>query len=347
MSDNPYGYADEPGEIVKAGSVQVEESRAVAEVKAQVVMARRFPRDPVLATDRILAECDRVTLAEKAVYSYPRGGTQVSGPSIRLAEAISRAWGNLAAGVVEVERVGAESSMLAYAWDLETNTMIRKEFKVKHVRDSKKGGKQEVSDERDIYEITANQAARRLRACILSLIPGDVVEAAVNRCEKTLTANVGDLPAAITKMVKVFEGIGVGKALLEKRLRHRVEATQSAEIVQLRNVYNSIRDGMGTIQDYFELDGPAKAPEDVVQQAKKGPGRPPKASPEPAPAEGTLGLTTDGAEQLWGTLLEYGNAPDLPKAAKADIEAAIARNEGDPIILRNLLNKVKAAYEKK
>jgi len=346
MSDNPYGYADEPGEIVKAGSVQVEESRAVAEVKAQVIMARRFPRDPVLATDRILAECDRVTLAEAALWTLPRGGKQLEGPSIRLAETAARFWGNMDYGIKELERVDGESSMLAYAWDLETNTMVRKEFKVAHVRD-KKSGKQNLTDERDIYEMTANYGARRERACILAVIPGDVIDAAVARCKKTLAADIGDLPTAISKMVKVFEGIGVGKALIEKRLRHRVEATQSAEIVQLRNVYNSIRDGIGTIQDYFELDGPTKAPEEVVQQAKKGPGRPPKASPDPAPAEGTLGLTTDGAEQLWGTLLEYGNSPDLPKAAKADIEAAINRKEEDPIILRNLLNKVKAAYGKK
>ena len=119
--DNPYGELT----VQKSGAVMVEENRAMAEVKAQVFMARQFPRDAIAATDRILAECDRLKLAEKAVYSFPRGNTQVSGPTIRLAEAIQRAWGNMMSGLIEVERTEDSSAMLAYAWDLETNSMKR------------------------------------------------------------------------------------------------------------------------------------------------------------------------------------------------------------------------------
>ncbi len=55
MSDdmNPYGQLSIP----KSGAIMVEENRAMAEVKAQVFMARQFPRDAIAATDRILAEC--------------------------------------------------------------------------------------------------------------------------------------------------------------------------------------------------------------------------------------------------------------------------------------------------
>lgn len=247
----------------KPGTVAVEESRVMSEVKAQVFMARQYPRDVLLAQDRILAECDRLKLAEKAVYTFPRGGSQVSGPSIRLAECIARAWGNIDAGIIEGERTDGESSMIAYAWDLETNLRIRKEFKVKHTRDTKQGRKA-LTDERDIYEMTANQGARRLRACILGLVPGDVVEAAVARCEKTLVAKVGDLATVIPKMLAKFEAIGVTKAMIEKRLRHKIDATQPAEVVQLGNVFNSIHDGMGAIPDYFEVD---RTPEEIIKPA--------------------------------------------------------------------------------
>jgi len=133
-----------PYELQKAepsAVVEIESSRAIAEVQGQVVMAKKFPRDPIKSMDRILNECRRATLAEQAEYSFPRGGTMVTGPSIRLAETIARNWGNLSFGTVEVDRRGDESSMLAYAWDLETNVMARQEFKVRHVRDTKDGAK--------------------------------------------------------------------------------------------------------------------------------------------------------------------------------------------------------------
>ena len=331
MSDNPYSDDDRAIEPRKAGAVSVEESRAMAEVKAQVFMARQFPRDVVRATDRILLECDRLKLAEKAIYSFPRGTSTVTGPSIRLAEAIKRAWGNMMSGLVEVERNEKESAMLAYAWDLETNTMRRVEFKVPHTRDTKQG-KKTLTDDRDVYEMTANQGARRERACILGLIPGDVVEAAVKRCEKTLVAKVGDLATVIPKMVTKFAAIGVSKAMIEKRLGHRIEATQSAEVVQLGNIFTSIEDGMAVVKDFFEPEGEAKAPEDVVKAASG-------ASTATKPSAG------ESPEDLLAHILEYGAADDLPEAAKKDIQAAVDRDEKDPILLRALLNKVKAAYD--
>jgi len=336
MNDNPYFDDDSMAiEPRKSGAVSVEESRAMAEVKAQVFMARQFPRDVVKATDRILLECDRLKLAEKAIYSFPRGTSTVAGPSIRLAEAIKRAWGNMMSGLVEVERNEKESAMLAYAWDLETNTMRRVEFKVPHTRDTKQG-KKTLTDDRDVYEMTANQGARRERACILGLIPGDVVEAAVKRCEKTLVAKVGDLATVIPKMVTKFAAIGVSKTMIEKRLGHRIEATQPAEVVQLGNIFTSIEDGMAVVKDFFEPEGEAKAPEDIVKTAQSG------GNPTPAQAKPSAG---DAPEDLWARILEYGAADDLPEAAKKEIQAAMTKDEKDPILLRALLNKVKAAYD--
>src|SRR6056297_1448392 len=73
-------------------------AREVSEVQAMVVMAKQFPRDTAQAANRIKKECERFGLAEKAHYSYPRGGTKVEGPSIRLAECIAHNWGNIEYG---------------------------------------------------------------------------------------------------------------------------------------------------------------------------------------------------------------------------------------------------------
>lgn len=307
-------YDDEQeGAVVasKPGTVAVEESRAMSEVKAQVFMARQYPRDVLAARDRIMQECSRLKLAEKATYVFNRGGSAISGPSIRLAEAIGRAWGNLDAGIIEGERNAGESSMIAYAWDLETNTRMRKEFKVKHIRDTKKGPKA-LTDERDIYEMTANQGARRLRACILSLIPGDIVDEAVKQCERTLTAKVGDLATVIPKMVERFATIGVTKEMIEKRLRHRIEATQAAEVVQLGSIFNSIQDGMAVASDYFDM---------------------PSESMQASPAR---------VDEIYRAFDDYMMAEGISEKRIADMKAAMDAGETNLVKLEAILAAVKA-----
>ena len=73
-----------------------------------------------------------------------------------------------------------------------------------------------------------------------------------------------------------------------------------------------------------------RAPEDIIKPATPS---------APAPAH------KDDASEIWDKLFEYNNASKLPAQAKKDIEAAVARKEENPAELRNLLNKVEAAYK--
>ena len=169
-------------------------------------MAKKFPRDEYDAMERIKRTCQRATLAEQAIYSYPRGGQTVMGPSIRLAEALAQNWGNIDYGVIELEQKNGASEMMAYAWDLESNTRVTKIFTVEHKRDTKKGTYQ-LTDSRDIYEATANFGARRMRACILGVIPGDVVDMAVGECKETVRKGIGKEPIneRVTKLINAFK----------------------------------------------------------------------------------------------------------------------------------------------
>ena len=231
--------------------VDVETQRAISEVQGAIVLAKKFPRNQKEACDRILNACQRVSLAKDAVYTYSRGGTSVSGPSIRLAEAIAQNWGNLQFGIVEMEQRTGESTVKAYAWDVETNTKQEKVFQVAHIRYTKQGTKQ-LSDPRDIYELVANQGARRLRACILSVIPGDVIDAAVDECDKTLKTKIDVTPEAVHKLVEAFAAFGVSKAQIEARIQRRIEAIEPGQVVQMRKIYTSLKDSMSTPEDWFD-----------------------------------------------------------------------------------------------
>jgi hypothetical protein len=279
----------QPPAAVADGIIASEQERAIAEVKASLMIAASRPRNELLARDRLLQACQRAALASGALYQYSRGGTDISGPSIRLAEAAARVWGNITYGFRELSRLSGGSECEAYAWDLETNTKAIRQFTVKHWRDTKKGGYQ-LKDERDIYELMANQAQRRVRAAILEIIPGDIIEDAVSECEKTMKANVGNITDASAKLVEAFASIGVTREAIEKRLGHRIDAIQPAQILNFRKVFTSIKDGMSEPKDWFELDALIARSEASVDTSAPAPASPVYSTPEeqkltPPPAE--------------------------------------------------------------
>jgi hypothetical protein len=255
--DNPFAVQKAQKNSVMAEATM---AREVQEVQAAMIIAQRFPRDQAAATDRIIAACTRPSLAENALYSYARGGTEITGPSIRLAEAISQEWGHLTSGYRILE-TGPDLSMVeAFAYDLERNTRKSVTFPVPHTRHTKKGSMR-LEDPRDIYEAVANQASRRVRACILAIIPGDVIDVAVRQCDATMSSNVQLTQDSVAKMVKAFEEFGVTRAMIEKRIQRRVDSITPGLMVGLRKIYASLKDGMGTVGDFFEvIEGSTAAP---------------------------------------------------------------------------------------
>lgn len=239
-------------------------SRQAQEVQAAMVIAKKFPRDEVQSFNRIMKACQRKTLAEQAVYEYPRGGTKVTGPSIRLAEAMAQNWGNLDYGIIELEQKSGESQVMAYAWDLETNTRQTKIFSVPHIRSTKKGNVA-LTDPRDIYELVANQGARRVRACILGVIPGDVINSALAQCNKTLLNDSGNIPLVdlIRQVAATFQDeYGVTVQMLEKFIGCKCESFSMNDLIRLKRVYKSLKDGMAKREDYFDMI-PAANPDEV------------------------------------------------------------------------------------
>lgn len=266
---NPFGDAPIVARPSGGAVAQTDQQRAVAEVQAAMMIARLNPRDPVAAMDRILNACTRPTLADAAVYQYSRGGSDVSGPSIRLAEAMAQQWGNFQFGIRELEQRNGESTVQAFAWDVETNTRREVTFQVPHVRHTRQGQKR-LEDPRDIYEMVANQGARRLRACILAVIPGDVTEAAVSQCEATMKAKADTSPDAVKKMLDAFAAYSITREQIEKRIQRHLDAIQPAQIVALKKIYASLRDGMSVAADWFEPiePPPGSAPQSAAEKAK-------------------------------------------------------------------------------
>lgn len=241
---------------------QASSSREMEEIKGQIFMAKQFPRNVFQAEQRILDACKRPSLASTAMYQYPRGGTKVTGPSIRLAEVIAQNWGNISFGVKELEQRDGESVAMAYAWDLETNTRQEKTFTVKHSLKAK-GSIKKLTDPRDIYEKVANDGARRLRSCILGVIPGDIIDNAIKQCEDTLKGNSkGPLKDRVAAALKAFkENYRVTQEMIEERFGYHADAFTEIDYLNLIKIFNSLKDGMSKVEDWFDKS--------VTSQAKK------------------------------------------------------------------------------
>lgn len=246
---------------INQGTVAIEASRAIAEAQGKLVIAKRFPRDEVTAYAKAMEACQRPSMAEKAFYSFPRGGQTVEGPTIRFAEELARCWGNIDYGIKELSQDEGKSEMQAYAWDLETNAQSVQNFTNLHQREV--GKKMQVlTSLRDIYENNANMATRRLRARILAILPGWFVDDAIKACKATLKKMVeGDveLPLAdrVKHLVLKFQKYGVTKEQIENRLKKKIDTMTADDFVEYTGIFNAIKQGESKVAEWF--DAPAEA----------------------------------------------------------------------------------------
>lgn len=267
-------------------ATKIEQSRVIAEVHAMVVVAQKSPRDTLKARKEILESCQTAGLADRAFFKFPRGGTTVSGASIHMAVELARCWGNIGYGIKELSRNddSLQSEMMAFAWDLETNTRPETSFIVPHKRD-KRGGWEVLIDLRDVYENNANMGARRLREMIFRVLPPWLIEEAKAACMKTLEDGGGKpLPQRIAQCLDAFAAVGITRQRIEAKIGMAADKMQAIDLANLRVSFESLRRGEVSADEEFPtttktelseaLGDPAaggKATEDAQQTASAAP----------------------------------------------------------------------------
>ena len=289
-------------------------AREVATIQGQIMLAKMFPRNMAEVWKKVEAACSRKKLAENALYQYSRGGTDITGPSIRLAEALINAYGNAKSGFEVIDSNPEYSRVRAYAYDMETNTLQERTFDVEHIRQTKTG-RTKLTDPRDIYETVANNASRRERACILALIPGDLQDYAVNLCKTTLEKAVDITPDKIEGLCRGLAKFGVSKTMIEARIQRHIDAITAQQYVWLCSVGTSLKEGVAKVDDFFDKNAkpigqaevqasPAKTAEAPKKRAAaKTQQKPePEAKPEPQAAEDAASSASiDVPDDIWNT----------------------------------------------
>jgi len=119
-----------------------------------------------------------------------------------------------------------------------------------------KGTIKKLDDPGDIYEKVANDGARRLRSCILGIIPGDIIDKAIIQCYETLAGNSqGPLKDRIAKALRSYkEQYRVTQEMIEAKFGYNADSFTEYDYVELINIFNSLKDGLSKVEDWFNKE---------------------------------------------------------------------------------------------
>ncbi len=258
-----------PSAVGIAASALETSAVAVAEtaralVQARYVIAYQRPRNIDDVRARVLKSCARTRFAEAALYSKPVGGKKIEGLSVRFAEEAVRSMGNVSIDVMAVFDSADTRIIRVTVADLEVNVPYSQDVTVQKTveRSSLKDGQTALSTRlntsgRMVYLVAATdddlankQAAlvsKAFRNLALRLVPADIQEEATDRIYATLNDNAArDPDAERKKVMDAFATLNVQPSALAELLGHDLGQCSPAEIVELRVVYQTIRDGETT-----------------------------------------------------------------------------------------------------
>ncbi len=222
-----------------------------AEVDIQISTAKQYPRDVHAALDRIrtIATLDTDT-AEDCFYALRRQGNLIEGVSVRLAEIIAGAWGNLRVQTRIIGNDGRTITAQGICHDLETNLAVSVEVK-RRITD--KYGK---TYGEDMQVMTGNAAsAIAFRNAVLKVVPKAVTRSVINEIKEVAVGRSMDLETRRTNMLAYYAKIGVseGDILRYCGVKTPAEIT-CAMVLELSGLKNAIKEGTTTVQEAFRAN---------------------------------------------------------------------------------------------
>lgn len=252
------------------------------QMDVQISTAKSFPRQIKKFLDSAMSMATVTEdVAEGCLYALPRDGKTIEGPSVRLAEIIASAWGNLHAATRIIGDDGRFIIAQAVVWDLERN--VRLGFEVRR-RITNKHNKR-YSD--DMIGVTANAAMSiAFRNAVFKVVPSAFTQTIYRECRKVAVGDAATLADRRKKALEYCQKIGVKPERVLAALGVASELDIDLEkLALLKGMCTAIRDGDTSIDEAFP--DPTGA-QDAAAKKNAAP-TPPATAPTPesgtAPAE--------------------------------------------------------------
>jgi len=239
------GEYEEDEEVVSNSALTAYEE---AERNSQVSIAKLYPRKLTIFRQE-LSEIARMNqpVAMEMMYSIPRAGKQLIGPSVRFAEAVLSSWGNCHAAVrikdVSGDFIVAESAF----FDAEKNVRLTVEVK-RRITD--RDGRRFNTDMIGVTGSAASSIA--LRGAILRGVPKALWADIFDQAKKTAAGDVSSMEKTRSEMVAIFRALGVTDAMLLNALNVPGMADiGTEEIVALAAWHKQLLSKDSTLEDIF------------------------------------------------------------------------------------------------
>lgn len=231
------------------------------EIDMQIATAHKYPRSIKRFRDEALAMVTlNETVAQECIYSLPRDGKTVEGPSARFAEVVASAWGNSRAGARVVNDQGDFVTAQGVFHDLERNVAITYEVQRRIV------DRQGRRFKPDMIGVTSNAACSiALRNAILKGVPKAFWSDMYESARQAAIGNVQTLANRRARALAVLQKMGVAQATVFTFLGIGGEEDITLEhLATLFGITTALKDGDTTPEQAF---GPQAAP--GVAQALK------------------------------------------------------------------------------
>lgn len=240
-------------EIIEVKQADVLQALNRAEIDIQIATAKQYPRDINAVLNKIAtyATMDRET-AEDCFYVLRREDKQgnvnvIEGLSVRMAEIIAGAWGNIRVQARIIGNDGRQITAQAICHDLETNFAVSKEVKRSIV--TKRG----YTFSEDMQVVTGNAACSiALRNAVLTVIPKAVTKRIINDVKQVALGQSIDLEQSRQNVIQYFAKLGVKQEQLFLYLGVKsAQEIDKQKIFELRATANAIKEGTTTVEECF------------------------------------------------------------------------------------------------
>lgn len=263
-----------------------------SEIDMQVATAHKYPRSIKRFRDETLAMVTlNESIAQECIYSLPRDGKSIEGPSARFAEVVASAWGNSRAGARIISDQGDFVTAQGVFHDLERNVAITYEVQRRIV--DKRGNRFKP----DMIGVTANAACSiALRNAILKGVPKAFWSDMYEQAKETAIGNVQTLANRRERALVVLQKYGVNRDQVFSFLGIRgAEDITLEHLAQLFGITTALKEGDTTPEQAFAVDSASPA-----QRGQK-----PSESSRPAP---DIYPADRFAEKLpeWRSIVESG-----------------------------------------
>ncbi len=303
-------------QIIEPGVI---ERLTSAERKSQIEVARQYPRMISRFKKNALemATSDEATAAS-CFYSIPRGGTHIEGPSVRLAEIVASAWGNLRAQARVVDVTEKHVIAEGMVWDLETNVAVSME--VRRRITNRKGDR--YND--DMITVTGNAAAAiAFRNAVFKVIPRLFVNQIYEAARQVAVGDASTLALKQKQWVDYAQKFSVTPEQICGVLGiGEISDLSLDNLKTLAGMFSAIKEGDISVDSAFAM------PDQLPEEGRRsfGPKKKKATEPDAAQPDATITRGEDGAPEVSAG---DGDAdPDVLRRAVAD---GIARTKDQTI----------------